>query len=210
MTESVLYFIGVGSLLGLSAGFSPGPLLALILTQTIKHNKTEGVKVAISPLITDLPIILVTFFVFTQIAQFDLILAAISFVGGTFVAYLGIESIKTKAINVSPDAGFSSDSLKKGVITNFLSPHPYLFWASVGMPLVFKALDVNMLTVILFFTSFYVFLLGSKVLIAIVVERTKSFIKPKAYITIMRVLGLALILFSLLLLYDGLKYFFIE
>ncbi|PLX24638.1 MAG: LysE family translocator [Salinivirgaceae bacterium] len=207
MTESILYFISVGSLLGLSAGFSPGPLLALVLTQTIKYNRTEGIKVAISPLITDLPIILVTFFVFSEIAEFDLVLAIISFIGAAFVAYLGIESMRTKAIHVSPFIGFNSESLKKGVITNFLSPHPYLFWASVGMPLVFKAHGVNIITAILFFTAFYVFLIGSKILIAIIVSRTKVFINQKIYVNVMRVLGLALIIFAILFFLDGLNYF---
>jgi len=44
----------------LSSGLSPGPLLTLDLTQIIKHNRAEGIMVAISPMITDLPIILIS------------------------------------------------------------------------------------------------------------------------------------------------------
>ena len=54
MTASLL----TGVIFGLSAGFAPGPLLTLVITQTLKHNIKEGVKVALAPLLTDLPIIL--------------------------------------------------------------------------------------------------------------------------------------------------------
>jgi len=205
LSENILHFLVIGSLLGLSAGISPGPLLTLVITQTIKHNKTEGIKIAISPLITDLPILLITLLVFSKLSQFDTILAVISFVGGIFVAYLGFESIKSRGLNIDISDS-KSRSLKKGIIANFLNPHPYLFWATVGMPYAFKAFDISPLTAVLFFSSFYVFLIGSKVTIAIIVARTKVFIGQRAYIFIMRALGIVLFTFSILFFYDGIKY----
>ncbi|MDY6953588.1 MAG: LysE family translocator, partial [Thermodesulfobacteriota bacterium] len=52
--------LAIGIVLGLSAGFAPGPLLALVISQTLRHNAVEGLKVALAPLVTDLPIILIT------------------------------------------------------------------------------------------------------------------------------------------------------
>ena len=205
LSENTLHFIIAGSLLGLTAGISPGPLLTLVITQTMKHNKTEGIKIAISPLITDLPIILITLLIFNRLSQSDTILAAISFAGGIFVAYLGIQSIKSKGLNLETQDS-KSESLKKGIITNFLSPHPYLFWGAVGTPYIFKAYDINLLTVILFFTSFYVLLIGSKVTVAILVSRSKAFIGQKLYIVIMKLLGIALLIFSIVFFYDGIIY----
>lgn len=205
MTETTFHFITAGILLGVSAGFSPGPLLTLILSQTIKHNRKEGIKVAISPLITDLPIILIAILIFNSLSEFDLILAIISFIGGTYVAYLGIESLRIKELNIDTQNS-KTGSIKKGIITNFLSPSPYLFWATVGTPLLFKAFKLNVLSVILFLISFYVLLIGSKVMIAIVVAQTKTFLNQKTYLIIMRILGISLILFSFLFFYDGMNY----
>ncbi|MBW6491930.1 MAG: LysE family translocator [Lentimicrobium sp.] len=205
MSEHLFHFISAGVLLGLSAGVSPGPLLTLVLTQSIKHNRTEGIKVAITPLITDLPIILTTLLILNQVAQFNLILAAISFVGGIFVAYLGVESIKIRGLNINlQDA--EPGSLKKGIITNLLNPSPYLFWATVGTPLLFKSFQINLLSTILFLTSFYVFLIGSKIMIATLAARTKFFMNQKTYVIIMRILGVALLAFSVILIVEGVKY----
>lgn len=206
MTDNTLHFISIGILLGVSAGFSPGPLLTLVLAQTIKHNRKEGIKVAISPLFTDLPIILITLLIFDGLSKFDLIIALISFAGGIFVAYLGIESLKIKGLNIDLQDS-KSGSIKKGIIANFLNPSPYLFWATVGTPLIFKALKINLLSAVLFLISFYILLIGSKVMIAIIVAKTKVLINQKIYVIIMRVLGIVLLLFSLMFFYDGLKYF---
>jgi threonine/homoserine/homoserine lactone efflux protein len=206
MTDNTLQFISAGILLGLSAGLSPGPLLTLVITQTLKHNKKEGIKVAMSPLITDLPIILTAMFILKKVSEFNLILALISFSGGVFLAYLGIESVKIKKLNVDQQDLSKSESLKKGIIANFLNPSPYLFWTTVGAPLIFDALQINLITSVLFLIAFYTFLLGSKIMIAFLAARSKLFINQKIYLIVMKILGIILIVFSLIFFYDGAKY----
>jgi threonine/homoserine/homoserine lactone efflux protein len=205
MTDNLWQFISAGVLLGLTSGLSPGPLLTLVLTQTIRHNRAEGIKVALSPLITDFPIILITVLILGRLAQFDIFLAIISFIGAIFLAYLGVESLRTKKLNFDVKES-KSGSLKKGIIANLLNPSPYLFWATVGTPLMFKAYKTDLLTSILFMISFYVFLIGSKIVVAFLVDRSKQFINQRIYLVLMKSLGVALLIFSLILLYDGIKY----
>lgn len=66
ITESSLAILGMGTFFGLTAGISPGPLLTHVITETIKHNRREGIRIAFAPLFTDLPIILVSSFVFSR------------------------------------------------------------------------------------------------------------------------------------------------
>lgn len=205
ISDSIWQYISAGIILGLTSGISPGPLLTLVLNQTIRHNKTEGIKVALSPLITDLPIILITVLILGRLARFDMFLAVISFAGAIFLAYLGIESLRTRELSIRLQTS-DSGSLKKGIIANFLNPSPYLFWATVGTPLMLKAYKTDLLTSILFMMSFYVFLIGSKVVVAFLMDRTKQFMNQKFYLILMRTLGIVLIIFSLIFLYEGLKY----
>lgn len=58
-----------GVLLGLSAGLAPGPILALVLAQTLRHGSREGCKIALTPLITDPPIILVALAMASKLAE---------------------------------------------------------------------------------------------------------------------------------------------
>ncbi len=52
---SIEYLILTGTVLGITAGISPGPLLMLVISQTIRFGHREGIKVSLTPLITDAP-----------------------------------------------------------------------------------------------------------------------------------------------------------
>lgn len=205
MLENHVHFLWLAILFGLSSGLSPGPLLTLVVTQTIKHDRKEGVKVAISPLITDLPIVFLALFVFKQLAESDLILAIISFLGGAFIAYLGIDSIRTRSITYEK-TNIKSQSFKKGIIANFLNPHPYVFWLTVNAPLLYKAYQQSLITAIMYLVLFYSLLIGSKIFVAQIVFSSKVFLNQRWYNRIMVFLGIALLIFSFLFFWETYKY----
>ena len=198
----MIEFLSAGMLLGLAAGFAPGPLLVLVISETLKHNIKAGIKVSIAPLITDVPIILISLLILNRLADFKPILGCISIFGGLFILYLAYESLKTRgvALNLS---SVSSNSFRKGVITNALNPHPYLFYMTVGAPIIFKGINQNFLSALSFVGIFLLFLVGSKVVLAMVVERSRAFLKGRVYIWAMRTLGTLLLFFSMVLFRDG-------
>jgi threonine/homoserine/homoserine lactone efflux protein len=200
----MIEYLTAGTLLGLASGFAPGPLLVLVLSETLRHDIQAGIKVSIAPLITDVPIILLSLLVLNRLANFKTILGGISILGGLFILYLGYDSLKTKGLEFSlSPAGHSS--FKKGIITNALNPHPYIFYMTVGAPIIFKAISLNLLSAFAFIGFFLFFLVGSKVILAMVVERSRAFLKGPVYIGLMRILGALLLLFSILLFREGLK-----
>ncbi len=199
----IIEFLAMGSFLGLAAGMSPGPLLAVTISETLQHGKWEGIKVAVSPLITDLPIILAVLFVLSHLTNSDFFIGIIAFFGASYLIYSGIESLKIKKDSVELNLN-KKDALKKGVIVNFGNPHPYVFWLSIGGPIIFKSFNIHIWATILFIAGFYIFLVGSKVVVALIVERSKYFINSKYYFTIIRVLGIAQIVFGLTFIKVGL------
>ena len=192
-----------GAVLGLSAGFAPGPLLTLVITQTLKHSVREGIKVAMAPLITDLPIIAGSLFVLNELTDFKRILGLISFMGGMYVLYLAFECAQTGPVSLEISKE-QPHSFKKGSLINVLNPHPYLFWITVGAPLTLKFYDANLFASLLFILYFYLLLVGSKVFLAVVVGKSRSFLTSKGYVYIMRILGSMLALFAFFLFKDAL------
>jgi threonine/homoserine/homoserine lactone efflux protein len=196
-------FLLQGLVLGLSAGFAPGPLLTLIISESLRHGGRAGVRASLAPLVTDVPIVAVTMLLLSKLSHFEPILGTLSLLGGLFVLYLGWENLSTKG--VVETAGESTPrSLRKGVLVNFLSPHPYIFWLTVGGPITWRALEKGPLHAALFVGSFYALLIGSKVALAVAAGRSRSFLKGPLYIAVMRLLGLALCILALLLVRDGL------
>ena len=88
------FFLTTGIVLGLSAGFSPGPLTTLVISQAYNTESREGMKVAMAPFITDLPIVLLSVFVMTRLRDFHAILALISIIGGIFLVYLAYAELQ--------------------------------------------------------------------------------------------------------------------
>ncbi len=202
----MITYIILGITMGLTAGLSPGPLLVLLISETMKHNRKSGIMVACVPLITDLPIVLIAILVLQIIADYSFILGTISLLGSVFLAYLAFENIRIK--NFDPDLKKpKSSSLGKGIITNFLNPNPYLFWMTIGAPTIAKGYGENVILPLLFVMSFYLFLVGSKIIVALLVDRSKGLVKSNVYIIVMRILAVILLLFCLYFIKEGLVYF---
>jgi threonine/homoserine/homoserine lactone efflux protein len=134
----MLAFLTSGVVLGLSAGFSPGPLFALVVSQAMRHGVREGMKTALAPLLTDTPVILLSVLVLTRISGYKSVLGGMSLVGAAVVAYLAYEGLRATGYEIAEGERGAPRSLAKGVLVNFLSPHPYLFWLTVGGPMVLR------------------------------------------------------------------------
>ena len=194
-----------GIVFGTVAGISPGPLLTLVISETVKHNRKEGIKIAVAPLITDLPIILISLLLLSNLSEYNMVMAIIAFCGGAFIIFLAYKNFMIKDISINTDLAKPKTWLK-GILANFLSPHPYLFWISVGGTILLKAIDINIYCGIAYLLGFYVMLVGSKIFVAFLVDKSKSFINSKLYIIILRLLGVVLLLFAFIFLKNGINY----
>jgi len=198
----MLEYLTTGVLLGLSAGLAPGPLLTLVITETLSHDLRAGATVALAPVITDLPIVLLTLWLLARLSHFTVILGLISMLGGLLVLQLGCEHLRRPAVPANPR--LASRSLRQGVWVNFLNPHPYLFWFGVGAPLTMKAMDHGMTAAAWFIGGFYVMLVGSKLMLALTVATSRHFLNSRIYLYAIRGLGVLLCLFAVWLIWDGL------
>jgi threonine/homoserine/homoserine lactone efflux protein len=204
MSSETLPAYGIsGIIFGLTAGLSPGPLLTLVVSETLSHGKKSGMMIALSPLLTDIPIILVSIILFINISGIHVVTGIISLLGAFFIGYLAYGNLASPRMEFG-SRGNPSQSLRKGILTNILSPHPYIFWCTVGAPLVMKAYETNVVAAIYFVSGFYFCLIGSKVAVAVVVDRTRVFLNSTIYVYSIRILGLFLLIFAFLFLKNGL------
>ena len=197
-------YLIMGIMLGMAAGFSPGPLLTLVVTETLQYGIKAGIKVALSPVITDLPIILMTVFVIGELSGFHSLLGGVSLIGGGLIFYMGLDSFRVKGVAFTIDRE-PSKSLAKGTVVNLLNPHPYLFWFSVGAPTITRSMNQGYSAPTAFLLGFYLLLVGSKIALALLVGRSKSFLTNTWYAYTMRFLGVILWGLAAILFLDGLK-----
>jgi threonine/homoserine/homoserine lactone efflux protein len=195
-----------GIVLGASAGFAPGPLMTLVLLQTLQHGTKEGCKTALVPLLTDLPVILLSLFLITRVAGLNTFLGIISLAGGGFVLYLARQSFRAPKL-ATEGAVTEPRSLRKGFLINILSPNPWIFWFTVGAATFSKALALGWQAAVVFLLIFYVMLCGIKSSIALVAGTSRAFLTGRAYRIILGGLGVALVVFAGFLFRDAARFF---
>lgn len=153
--------------LGLGAGLAPGPLLALVITTALARGFRAGARVAFSPLVTDALVITVSLLLVRSLP--DRAAAALGVVGGLYVVWLGIEALREKPVDVEAPPSDGPDPLRRGALVNLLSPHPWLFWITVGGPLLLAAWASSPAAAVGFLVAFFALLIGCKVVIAALV-----------------------------------------
>jgi threonine/homoserine/homoserine lactone efflux protein len=198
----VIAALATGLLLGLSCGLAPGPLMALVLAQSLRHGAREGCKTALAPLLTDAPVILLAWLLAARAADYRTLFGALSLAGGAFVLYLAVDTFRPAAPSTAAPGG-SPGSWFKGILTNLLSPHPWLFWLTIGAATLAKALARSWLAAAAFLASFYFMLVGSKVALALLAAHSRSFLAGRPYRFVMRTLAVLLGLCAMLLFREG-------
>ena len=194
-----------GTALGLASGLAPGPLMALVLAQTLAHGPREGIKVAAAPLLTDAPIILLALAIAGAAGANERawLMGAITLAGCLFLLHCAAGCLRWRPELAPAVEGASPGSVRKGVLANFLNPAPYLFWATVGAPLLTRAWQSGWGSVAAFLGAFALSLVGSKAAIALLAGRFGGLLGSRGYLWLMRGLGLLLLAYAALFARDG-------
>lgn len=193
-----------GILLGLSCGLAPGPLMALVLAQTLRHGLREGCKIALTPLLTDAPVILLALALAAKLAELRFWLGFVSIAGAVFVLYLAWDTLRPPRPALETRAEHPG-SWFKGIVTNLLNPQPWLFWLTVGAAILARALTRSWLTALAFLGGFYLLLISSKIVLALLAARSRHLLTGRPYRVVLRVLSALQVVFALLLFREGLK-----
>ncbi len=192
--------IAFGLFLGIAAAVSPGALLALLISETLRGNIKNGVLVSLSPIITDLPILFISIYILKKIENFTVLIGTISATGGIILFYLGIKNFTGRYSHISTDL---HGSFLKGIIINILNPYTYLFWFFIGAPYISEKEFIESTA---FVVSFFVGITGSMILIAFFVEKIKIFIESRYYNYLLKFIGFLFIIFGVLLIKNSIKY----
>jgi threonine/homoserine/homoserine lactone efflux protein len=130
-------FITQGLVLGLYAALVPGPLQFFLFSQTLRVGWRRTLPAALAPLLSDGPIILLFLLVLSQAPGWFLSLLRI--VGGLFILYLAwgaYAAFRSPEAAVEPPANAARQSILRATLMNLLNPNVYIFWGTIGAPIV--------------------------------------------------------------------------
>jgi len=189
----------LGAGIGFVSGVSPGPVLTLVVSETLKGGWLRGAAVAAGPLLADGPIILVALTVMRELPPG--MIPAISAIGGVFLLYLAVTTGLSARHATLPKTGrvAARGGLLTGLLARALGPHPYLFWFLVGGPAVLQAQHDSWAAVGAFLVGYYATIVGSNVGLALLLHRWVRLLSERIYRGVLLVASLILAVYALLL-----------
>ena len=191
---SVWALVSAALLMGLGEGLKPGPLNTLVISETLQHNWKAGMKVSLSPLITDAPIITISAFLWSQATSLSGVESALYLAGAAFLTWLGIDGLRSASPDYSDiEKTDAEHSLRRGIITNLLNPNPWMFWTLAGAPFMVAAWNQSAWMPFAFVIPFLTVLIGVKILIAVTFDRSKQWMSDGGLLWAIRLNSLALL-----------------
>jgi threonine/homoserine/homoserine lactone efflux protein len=193
-----------GISLGFVSGISPGPLMTLVLSASLQRGFRAGALTAMAPLLTDVPVILLSLVVLQRVPEW--FLTVLTLAGGAFVIFLGVRTIadtRTNTMDATTGKAGSGD-LVRAALVNLLNPHPWLFWVTVGSPFLIRSWGEAPWRALAFLLSFLGLLVGTKVVIAWGAARGRRFMSEPWYRLVIAACGALLVALGLLLVWQAL------
>ena len=196
-TDLILGLAIAGATLGLVEGIKPGPLLTMVIRETLSGGLRAGLWTAAAPIFTDGPLVIFSLFAAVWIATNPSALLAITLAGAIFLAQMGYECFGLEPPNMNEDAPPPTGSFLRGVITNLLNPNVYIFWFLIGGPLMASAADEEILAPIAYAITFLVTIMLTKAAIAYAIHRASGNISATVYRRLLSICGLVMMGFSI-------------
>lgn len=212
MTIAALFILAFG--VGLSGALAPGPLLTVCITESSRRGFTAGPLLILGHGILELALILALLLLagLSDFIQQDAVKMVIFLLGGAFLVYLGQDMVR------SPDmAGFASSPkeaaaaaprrgihpVTAGVVVSLSNPYWSLWWATVGLSFLVKAVESGAIGVTAFFSGHILADLGWYSLVAAAVVAGKNVLRAEIFRLIFILCGVFLLGLGVFFLYQG-------
>jgi threonine/homoserine/homoserine lactone efflux protein len=205
----MFYFVSQGVSIAFAAGAQPGPFTSFLIGRTLAQGWRKSIILALTPLVTDLPIVLVVLVILKQFPP-ELI-RIIQLVGGLYLLWIAYGSWRQfragnasfKADESAPDGISPTRTLFQGAVMAWVSPGPYIFWATINGPLLIQGLNQSVFMGLAFLLAFYGTFIGILTLYILIFDRLRR-IDERVTRGIFVVTLVVMVLFGLRLIGQGL------
>ncbi len=203
----MLSYLIFGITFGFAAAAQPGPLQTYIISQTFTNGWRRTFPASFSPLISDVPIILLVLLLLSQVPPW--LIQFLHLGGAFFLFYLAYDTFKTWKhydANKKTEPQSNKQTLFKAALVNLLNPNPYLGWSLVMGPLFLKGYNEAPINGVVLIVSFYATLVAGIAGIIILFSLAGNF-GPKAVKVMLGISIVALACFGIYQLLLGINKF---
>jgi threonine/homoserine/homoserine lactone efflux protein len=204
----LIQYLVIGITYAFAAVIQPGPFQVFLLNQILSKGWKRTLPAAFGPLISDLPVIVITLFLLNTVPH--KMISLLQAAGGLFLLYLAAGSFRAWKNNIQELQAASNshqETLMKAVLVNLLNPNPYIGWSLVLGPLLIKGWHESPVNGIVLIAAFYITLVTGMI-ITIIIFGTTGKLNPKVNRMLKGLAAIALACFGLYELFVGFHSYF--
>ena len=217
MTMGQLVLLAASSfVVGFSGALMPGPVFVATVVQSIRRGPAVGPLIVVGHAILESITIVALCLRFRWVMGSAVARVAIGLLGGGFLLWMGCGLIRfaRKAslklqVEVNQTALLKYNPILTGIVTSFMNPYFFIWWATVGNGFTFFGLEVaGLVGVTVFALSHWMSDLSWYTFISMSIHKGKRFMSDKIYKAVLTVCGGFLTVLSLIFIAEGLKALF--
>lgn len=161
-------YLVLGMTFAFAAAVQPGPLMAYLVSETMKKGWRSTLPAAFAPVFSDIPIATAIILLLSTVS--DSLVLALHLGGGLFLLYLAWQAYRSwqkfdamDLIAANPD----KRTFFRAVGVNLLNPGPYLGWSLILGPLLLEGWESTPLNGMILVGGFYITMVLTLVVIIV-------------------------------------------
>jgi len=147
--SGLVVFLLQAMLISLSGVMAPGPLTAAALAAGTR-SRHAGARMALGHGVVEFPLLFLIMVGLGTLLASDAARVGIGVAGGGFLIYMGVQMIRNlRAADPAVQYG-QQGPLRTGIVLSASNPYFLFWWATVGLALASRALELGVLALVLF------------------------------------------------------------
>ena len=211
MSQVALIFFS-SLLIAYSGAMMPGPMLAVVVTESPKQGFKAGPLVVLGHAMLELALLVALVIGFGSLLGRDGVKATLAIAGGTMLVWTAISMIVAVArdeakLDFSEGGGASRRrTVVGGIVSSLSNPYWTIWWATIGMGLLTKAYAIGMAGLVAFYVGHILGDLTWYSAVSGIVAAGRRWITPHVYRTMLVSAAVFLLALAGWFLYSGIAF----
>lgn len=179
------WLFGASFTVALSGALAPGPLLAVVISQSCKRGYATGPLIILGHAFAEIAMVALLVLGLNHALKQPVAIKAIALVGSVVLIFLGLQSLfglRTLTLHTQQRTGRTNANLPLlGIAMSFTNPYWTVWWLTIGLGMVIAAGKAGMAGVTVFFAGHILADLLWYSIVSAVIWKNKRFISLKVY-----------------------------
>lgn len=209
---SLLFIFGTSFVVGLSGSVTPGPLLAINISEAARRGFWAGPLLIAGHAIAELLLVIALAWGLSQILGNSLVAGIIGVVGGLVLVWMAYSLLRQSRSQELPTGAATERRIPThrlvlaGIVVSVANPFWLLWWATVGTTYLVWSLTLGVAGVVLFYVGHIMSDLGWYSLVSLLVAKGRRLMSTRVYRALLGVCGVALLGLGVYFLVSGIRF----